>query len=40
MINIKKEIQNTRDASAYQKRLKEKYPELDGRWIGIGTDFS
>jgi hypothetical protein len=30
MIDIKNEIRNTKEASTYQKRLKEKYPELDG----------
>ena len=29
-MNIKKEIQDIRHASAHQKRLKEKYPQIDG----------
>jgi len=29
-VDIKKEIQNIKDSSAQQKRLKEKYPKLDG----------
>jgi hypothetical protein len=29
-MSIKKEIQEIRHASAHQKRLKEKYPQIDG----------
>ncbi len=31
-MDIKKEIQDIRNASAHQKRLKERYPQIDGMW--------
>ncbi|PMD22991.1 hypothetical protein NA56DRAFT_81844 [Hyaloscypha hepaticicola] len=36
-INIKKEVQEMRHASSHQKRLKEKYPQIDG---GSGRETS
>lgn len=29
-VDIKKEVQDNKNASTYQKRMKEKYPQLDG----------
>jgi hypothetical protein len=36
---MKKEIQDMKDASAHQKRLKEKYPKLDGMWCTEESKF-